>query len=405
VTPLKTMAKPVRGLPLTASKKRSSSETPARSLAKALAFVIMPMRDTKTTKAGLRWKKVTSSQWDANFKYIHDALTYRYEVVRDIRTGNIIHGLITYLHKAEVVIADLTGLNPNVMYELGIRHSFPGKKVLILTQDLREITFDLQHEYHVEYGWQTPSEVKSLKANLLSTLKKMDQNDGATYGPVQTHLEETEYVVSRIDQQRVERRLISLLFELEEIGNYMTNYVNRLIEAYPLLLESQGKKQYLVTDAERIQYLLGKNHRSWIDDYMLRLTPLTSIDLMLAENYFDVMIKNRSELSSVIAATRALRRLQTPREVCHITASPYLSVLLTTYIAVKINQGLEFLAGRPPRPDMQLSNLKVLQILRAQIEKVLPIKFVGGDAAQQIDVDEEIWTEVFSSPPSDRSHE
>jgi len=38
--------------------------------------------------------------------------------------GNIImEDIITMLHKADVVIADLTDMNPNVFYELGLRQA------------------------------------------------------------------------------------------------------------------------------------------------------------------------------------------------------------------------------------------------------------------------------------------
>lgn len=42
-------------------------------------------------------------------------------------TGEIPDQIFTYLRDADIVIADLSHANPNVMYELGLRHSVPGK--------------------------------------------------------------------------------------------------------------------------------------------------------------------------------------------------------------------------------------------------------------------------------------
>lgn len=37
---------------------------------------------------------------------------------------NILADIISPIYAADVILADLTGLNPNVMYELGLAHSF-----------------------------------------------------------------------------------------------------------------------------------------------------------------------------------------------------------------------------------------------------------------------------------------
>ena len=45
---------------------------------------------------------------------------------------NILKDIIQPIFEADVVIADLTGLNANVMYELGLAHSF-NKKTIVIT--------------------------------------------------------------------------------------------------------------------------------------------------------------------------------------------------------------------------------------------------------------------------------
>ena len=45
---------------------------------------------------------------------------------------NILKDIVQPIYEADVVIADLTGLNPNVMYELGLAHSFNKKTITIL---------------------------------------------------------------------------------------------------------------------------------------------------------------------------------------------------------------------------------------------------------------------------------
>ncbi|ACR12941.1 hypothetical protein TERTU_0539 [Teredinibacter turnerae T7901] len=52
--------------------------------------------------------------------------------------------------KADVIISDMTGKNPNVFYETGYAHAL-GKRVLLLTRQANDIPFDLKHFQHVIY--------------------------------------------------------------------------------------------------------------------------------------------------------------------------------------------------------------------------------------------------------------
>jgi nucleoside 2-deoxyribosyltransferase len=54
------------------------------------------------------------------------------------------------INQAAFIIADVTGRNPNVMYELGIAHTL-GKPVIIITQEINKIPFDFKHLRHYVY--------------------------------------------------------------------------------------------------------------------------------------------------------------------------------------------------------------------------------------------------------------
>lgn len=74
--------------------------------------------------------------------------------------GAIIDDIHRSIMNAAICIADVTGRNPNVSYELGMAHAL-GKPVLIITQDVKDIPFDYQHLRAITYdprsfGWETP---------------------------------------------------------------------------------------------------------------------------------------------------------------------------------------------------------------------------------------------------------
>ena len=66
---------------------------------------------------------------------------------------NILKDIVEGIYQADVVIADLTGLNPNVFYELGLSHAM-NKKVIIITQNIVELPFDIKSYRANEYSLQ-----------------------------------------------------------------------------------------------------------------------------------------------------------------------------------------------------------------------------------------------------------
>ena len=64
--------------------------------------------------------------------------------------GSIIEDVIKAISDSDYLIADLTGRNPNVFYELGYAHALD-KPVILLTQDIGDVPFDLKVQRMIEY--------------------------------------------------------------------------------------------------------------------------------------------------------------------------------------------------------------------------------------------------------------
>lgn len=65
---------------------------------------------------------------------------------------NILADIIKPIYDSDIILADLTGLNPNVMYELGIAHSFNKKAIIITRDDLEKLPFDLKQYRTKDYS-------------------------------------------------------------------------------------------------------------------------------------------------------------------------------------------------------------------------------------------------------------
>lgn len=64
---------------------------------------------------------------------------------------NILADVVQGIEGATIVVADLTELNPNVFYEVGLAHALR-KPVILLTQDIDALPFDLQQYRTISYS-------------------------------------------------------------------------------------------------------------------------------------------------------------------------------------------------------------------------------------------------------------
>ncbi|MFX0098068.1 MAG: hypothetical protein ACFFCS_00695 [Candidatus Hodarchaeota archaeon] len=92
----------------------------------------------------------------------------------DIYTpSHIMADIWMQINKAEIVIAELTGRNPNVFYELGIAHSLR-KYTILITQDLEDVPFDLTSLRIIDYKYE-PDGFKELTEKIKVYIKTKRQ--------------------------------------------------------------------------------------------------------------------------------------------------------------------------------------------------------------------------------------
>ena len=83
----------------------------------------------------------------------------------------IMEDIWRYTNEARMLIAELTGRNPNVFYETGIAHTV-GKEVILITQSMEDVPFDLKHLRCIVYEY-TPRGIATLEENLKNTISNV----------------------------------------------------------------------------------------------------------------------------------------------------------------------------------------------------------------------------------------
>src|SRR6185312_13743333 len=78
------------------------------------------------------------------------------------------------INVADFVIADISGRNPNVLYELGIAHTL-AKPVLIISKNADDIPIDLSTRRVILYGQNGVRWHKDLEAKVTLALEEIIQ--------------------------------------------------------------------------------------------------------------------------------------------------------------------------------------------------------------------------------------
>jgi hypothetical protein len=84
--------------------------------------------------------------------------------------GAVMDQIWAQIRKAKVLLADLTGKNPNVFYELGLAHAL-GKPVVFVAGDIEDVPFDVRHLRVVVYDIREPSWAEKLRREITAYLK------------------------------------------------------------------------------------------------------------------------------------------------------------------------------------------------------------------------------------------
>ena len=151
-------------VPRSDSKKYSELFHKAQfSTDEKLCFVLMPFDE--------KYKSVYSDI----IKPITNVLGLEAKRADDIfEPAPIIQGIWEHINKAKLIIADLSGRNPNVFYEVGLSHAL-GKNVILLARSMEDVPFDLQHIRCITYE-ERPDGAKKLEQDLSNMIRQILQD-------------------------------------------------------------------------------------------------------------------------------------------------------------------------------------------------------------------------------------
>lgn len=162
---------------------------------------------------------------------VKDAGLDPYRADQDLTPGPITPRFLSELLKARLVIADLTGRNPNVFYELGIVHSF-ARPLISIADTASNLPFDAKDERIIELGVYTTDGLtyiqgEQAKNALRESLRIVLADNYVSPSPLR------EVVANASAQTRYDVFISSPMFAFRDEALYQSHrtHVLRLIEA------------------------------------------------------------------------------------------------------------------------------------------------------------------------------
>lgn len=260
---------------------------------KPLCFVIMPFEKV-ITSSNTKYKSLNRDDLDTIYGVLKIILQRAgYKVKRATAAGDILADIILDLDQANLVIADLTGLNPNVMYELGIRHGFT-KPTIMLSQDVNELPFDLKSHHCIEYQWMNAKDQRKLGQDLRHTLKLIRENTDTRFGPVHSHLGSKRLALREKEFRDVLKKFGALIAEIKL-------FEGPLKAAYDRTLE-HGKKEKTAAKQTKISPP-SRTKSSTPNNYFFETaakyfpSSFPAIDLLLTTRYLPDELNNKGQLN------------------------------------------------------------------------------------------------------------
>lgn len=150
-------------------------------------------------------------------------------------SGSMTAEIIKGIYYSDLVIANLTGTNANVMYEVAIRHC-AGKPIIHITEDINSIPFDINDHRCIEYRDDAKGVIElrtELKKKINHILENSDQK---VSNPVLDYLEKTKIIqepenknITVIEAiKNLENHILKLDFDIKKLKaqTYNINYID-----------------------------------------------------------------------------------------------------------------------------------------------------------------------------------
>jgi tetratricopeptide (TPR) repeat protein len=186
---------------------------------------------------------------------------------KDFATAHISQDMFEYLEYSRIAVADLSGLNPNVLYELGVRHRALSSGTIIFRMPDTPIPFDINQIKAFPYEYEPTERLAESIQLITRTLEE---------SLVQNRLDSPVRIALRA-QKRDDARVESLIREAEEAIRHQDPAT--ALQKYEEAIQNDGQNALLRMRAG----LLYRDHGGRFGEALKHFVAATAIDPQYGE--------------------------------------------------------------------------------------------------------------------------
>ena len=235
----------------------------------------------------------------------HNNISVEFECIRldNVKCpGNIITDMMNRINDADICIADVTGGNANVMYEVGYAYGLK-KPVILLNQNSTTAPFDIFTDRQIKkkkknLSQTLPNELQLFIHRIIDNMKiqRTEENTFRNRSDRQISIAVTGSM--KLDTNIGERRVDVLLSPY--VGKGVVWYVGSYGDADELAVEYLSKKKEKIVVVGYTQYDLSSKMLDLINKYDLSYMDVSkeqAVNIIGSPSHRDAYLKQKADLS------------------------------------------------------------------------------------------------------------
>lgn len=209
---------------------------------------------------------------------IEDAAMKSFRADDIFRPGTIVKDIWDHTKMAEIILADLSKKNANVMYELGLAHAI-SKPAILVTESVEDIPFDLRAIRVIVFDKNAPDLGQLLRKKITQAIKEIQENPLKSVPLAFLEVDEsqraTEVSPAQLDILEIKQEMDQIKRQLRSSGTRSRSRIRQ--EEAELLIRAMIDDGMPQTQIQTRLLRLGAPDE-WIEDKIINYLPAQEED-------------------------------------------------------------------------------------------------------------------------------